>query len=124
MLYPNHEKHKGFRILFCNTKHQKTGSSGQDGGVGKKPFASSHNQKEDNNQSKFNKQPEVPENQTAWNSDNQGIKEKINQNNQTGKMVDCTGQGRKTALSRRPWGRGWLQHSDGLHRLRRLSGRG
>ena len=26
----------------------------------------------------------MPENQTAWNSDNQGIKEKINQNNQTG----------------------------------------
>ena len=31
--------------------------------------------KEDNNQSKINKQPEVPENQTAWNSDNQGIKD-------------------------------------------------
>ena len=43
-----------------------------------------HNQKEDNNQSKINKQPEAPENQTAWNSDNQRIKEKINQNNQTG----------------------------------------
>ena len=27
----------------------------------------------------------MPENQTAWNSDNQGIKEKVNQNNQTGK---------------------------------------
>ena len=40
------------------------------------PFASSHNQKEDNNQSKINKQPEVPENQTAWNSNNQGINEK------------------------------------------------
>ena len=25
----------------------------------------------------------MPENQTAWNSNNQGIKEKINQNNQT-----------------------------------------
>ena len=39
---------------------------------------------EDNNQSKINKQPEVPENQTAWNSDNQGIKETANQTNQTG----------------------------------------
>ena len=38
-----------------------------------------HNQKEDNNQSKNNKQPEVPENWTAWNSDNQGIKEIVNQ---------------------------------------------
>ena len=51
-----------------------------------KSLASSHNQKEDNNQSKINKQPEVPENQTAWNSDNQGMKERVNQTNQTGKM--------------------------------------
>ena len=85
MLYPNHEKHKGFRILFCNTKHQKTGSSSQDGGVGKKPFASSHNQKEDNNQFKFNKQPEVPENQTAWNYDNQGVKETFTQTSRRGR---------------------------------------
>ena len=42
------------------------------------------NQKEDNNQSEVNKYTEEPEKQTAWNSDNQGIKEKINQNNQTG----------------------------------------
>ena len=42
-----------------------------------------HKQKEDNNQSKINKQPEVPENQTAWNSENQGIKETVNKNNQT-----------------------------------------
>ena len=40
-----------------------------------KPFASSHNQKEGNNQSKINKQPEVPENQTARNSDNHGNKQ-------------------------------------------------
>ena len=38
-----------------------------------------HNQKEDNNQSKNNKQSEVSENQTAWNSDNQEIKETVNQ---------------------------------------------
>ena len=47
-----------------------------------------HKQEEDNSQSKNNKQPEVPENQTAWNSDNQGTEEKINQNNQTGKAED------------------------------------
>ena len=50
-----------------------------------------HNQKEKKKQSKINRQPEVPENQTARNSDNQGIKEKINQNNQTGKAADQTG---------------------------------
>ena len=44
--------------------------------------------KEDNNQSKINKQPEVPENQIAWNSNNHGIKETVKQNNQTGKAVD------------------------------------
>ena len=42
-------------------------------------LASLHNQKEDNNQSKNNKQSEVSENQTAWNSDNQEIKETVNQ---------------------------------------------
>ena len=41
---------------------------------------------EDNNQSKISKQPEVPGNQTAWNSDNQGIKETLNQTNQIYKM--------------------------------------
>ena len=45
----------------------------------------SYNQKEDNNQSKISKQPEVPENQTAWNSNNQRIKETVNQTNQTSK---------------------------------------
>ena len=39
----------------------------------------------------------MPENQTAWNSDNQGIKEKINQNNQRGKAVDSASGLRKTA---------------------------
>ena len=55
------------------------------------PFASSHSQKEDKNQSKISKQAEAPENQTAWNSNNQGIKENINQNNQTGKAADQAG---------------------------------
>ena len=35
-------------------------------------------QKEDNKQSEINKQPEVPENQTAQTSDNRGIKEIVN----------------------------------------------
>ena len=38
-------------------------------------FASSHNQKEDNNKFKNKNQPELPENQTIWKSDNEGIKE-------------------------------------------------
>ena len=50
---------------------------------------------EDNNQSKINKQPEVPENQTAWNSHNQGGKEKINQNNQMYKAADLEGRLKK-----------------------------
>ena len=62
-----------------------------------KPFTSSHNQKEDNNQSKINKQPEVPENQTARNSDNQGIKETVNQTNQTSKT------GRQKEPAARQW---------------------
>ena len=45
-----------------------------------------YNEKEDNNKSKINKQPEVPENQTAWNSNNQGIKDTVNQTNQASKM--------------------------------------
>ena len=62
------------------------------------PYTSSHNQKDDNSQSKINKQPEAPKNQTAWNSDNQGTKEKINQNNQTSKVVDLAGRLRKTKV--------------------------
>ena len=38
----------------------------------------------------------MPENQTAWNSNNQGINEKINQNYQTSKAADLVGQLRKT----------------------------
>ena len=42
----------------------------------------------------------MPENQTAWNSNNQGIKEKMNQNNQTSKVADLVGQLRKTKARR------------------------
>ena len=64
-----------------------------------KPFASSHNQKGDNDQSKINKQPEVPENYTAWNSNIHGIKETVQQNNQTGKAVE----GENLWRGGRPW---------------------
>ena len=40
-------------------------------------FATSHNQKKDDNNFKNKKQPELTENQTVWKSDNQGIKEEI-----------------------------------------------
>ena len=36
---------------------------------------SSHNQKKDSNEFKNKKQPKLPENQTTWKSDNQGVKE-------------------------------------------------
>ena len=39
-------------------------------------FASSHNQKKDNNKFKNKKkQSELPENQTVWKSNSQGVKE-------------------------------------------------
>ena len=59
-----------------------------------KCFISSHNQKKDNNQFKHNKQPEVPENQTAWNSDNQGVKEIFTQ------PTRRSGDGRQAAEQR------------------------
>ena len=34
-----------------------------------------HNQKKDNTQFKKKEQPELPENETAWKSDNQGVKD-------------------------------------------------
>ena len=38
-------------------------------------FASLRNQKKDNNKFQNKKLPEMPENQTVWKSDNQGVKE-------------------------------------------------
>ena len=38
-------------------------------------FTSSHNRKKDNNKFKYKKHPELPENQTVWKSDSQGVKE-------------------------------------------------
>ena len=42
----------------------------------------------------------MPENQTAWNSNNQAIKEKFNQNNQTTKAADHDSQLRKSMATR------------------------
>ena len=42
----------------------------------------------------------MPENQTAWNSDNQGIKETVNQTKQTGKMG---GQGEPSVRRQTEW---------------------
>ena len=67
-------------------------------------FSSSYNQKEDNNQSEINKQPKAPGNQTARNSNYKGLKEKINQNYQTSKLLDHSGQLRKTEETQRTLG--------------------
>ena len=81
-----------------------------------KPFASLHTQKEDNNQSKNNKPPEVPENQTPWNSNSQGIKETVDQTNQTGRRETReTGRWRGPAARPRPLEWVWL---NGKLRLR------
>ena len=64
---------------------------------------------EDNNQSKINKQLEGTENQTAQNSNNQGIKEKINQNNHTSKMADHMDWLRKTEERQWTMWAGWLK---------------
>ena len=60
-------------------------SSGQDGGIGKIPSLPRTTKGEGNNQSKISEQPKVPENQTAWSSNNQGIEETVKQNNQRGR---------------------------------------
>ena len=52
----------------------------------------------------------MPENQTAWNSDNQGIKETVNQTNQTGKTADLMGQLRKIEVR---WWTGWAGLAEG-----------
>ena len=69
--------------LTVNETLAKIESSSQDGGVGRNPSLP-RTTKRGRTTNLKSKQPEAPENQTAWNSDNQGIKEKINQNNQTG----------------------------------------
>lgn len=57
--------------------------SGQDGGIGRNAL---HNQKKCNNQFRKNKQPELPENQTACNSDNEGVKETFIQTSRRAEM--------------------------------------
>ena len=48
---------------------------GQDGGIDRYTVPPSHNQKKGKNKFKNKNQPELPENQTVWKSDNQGLKE-------------------------------------------------
>ena len=65
-----------------------------------KCFASLHNQRKDNNQFKNNKQPEMPEYQPAWNSDNQGIKETFIQTSRRGGDRQMGGEDRSKAVDR------------------------
>ena len=62
-----------------------------------KHFASSHNQKKDTNKFKNKKPPELPENQIAWKSDSQGVKETFIQ---TGRRGGERQQGQKGHLIR------------------------
>ena len=57
--------------------------SGQDGGIGRNALLP-RTTKRRITQFKNNKQPEVPENQTAWNSNNQGVKETFIQTGRRG----------------------------------------
>ena len=51
-----HEKHNKLARRSKNQRYpSRSRSSGQDGGIGRNPFTSSHNQKEDNKQSKLKK---------------------------------------------------------------------
>ena len=50
-------------------------NSGQDGGIGRYASPPPTTKKKDNNQFQNKKQPELPENQIMWKSDNQGVKE-------------------------------------------------
>ena len=94
-------------------------SSSQDGGIGRNPSFPCTTKRKDNNQSKINKQPKAPEKSNCWNSDNQGIKEKINQNNKTSKVAEQVGQLRNNTANQQLVGRllrgskllgqGWLK---------------
>ena len=53
-------------------------SSSQDAGIGINPSLPCTTKRRITTNLKINKQPEVSENQTAWNSDNQGIKKQLN----------------------------------------------
>ena len=78
------------------------GSSCQDGGIGGNILLPRKTKKKDNNQFKSNKQAELPENRTVWNSNNQGIKETFIQNGRRG------GEGQMSRedlwQGARPWG--------------------
>ena len=60
-------------------------SSGQDGGTGRNPSLPCTTKRRITTNLKSINNHECQKNQTAWNSNSQEIKEKVNQNNQTGK---------------------------------------
>ena len=64
-----------FHNIKLKRKCYILGSSSQDGDAGRNASLPQHNQKKDNNEFKNKKQPELPENQTVWKSDNQEVKE-------------------------------------------------
>ena len=97
---------------FCKTSYYR--SSSQDGGVGRNPsLPHTTGRRITTNLKSINNQ-KCQKIQTAWNSDNQGIKEKINQNNQTGKVADWADLVGGSAQKNRGKagcgeGRGWLK---------------
>ena len=65
-----------------------------------------YNQKKGNNQFKNNKQPELSENQTAWNSNNQDVKETFIQISRRGGDGQPGGEDPWQGVERGVWGRG------------------
>ena len=78
---------------------KKVLSSSQDGGVSRNPLLLQTTKRRITTNLKSINNQKHQKNQTSWNSDNQGIKEKINQNNQTGKAADSSGWLRKTSTT-------------------------
>ena len=112
-----HYVYSGSACLDSTARRNYKKTSGQDAGVGRYiHFASLHNQKMDN-KFKNKKQPELPENQTVWKFDNQGVKEEtFIQTGRSGadKQLWRRGLGAKWQLE--DWGRqgsGWWSRQAG-----------
>ena len=88
---------------------KKYGASGQNGGVGKNPSLPCTTKRRTTTNLKSINKPKAPENQTAQNSDNQGIKEKINQNNQMNKVEDHAADSEKPPGGSGPGAQCWLK---------------
>ena len=97
-------------------ENEVRGVTAKMGGVGRNPLLPRTTKRRITTNLKINKQPKVPENQTAWNTNNQGIKEINNQNHQTGKAADLRGQLRKTQKTRQTVGTGLAAELCGLRR--------